>query len=439
MAMAQQAPSAFYLLKHQSAYAEDAVAATGTEGAAGAHAPLAAYATSTDGIHFHDLTCGYPVALPDSLVALAEGLGIDTQIQSVYDLSPRKAETAATPGSFCVLSEADYQRLQTWSDRVEYRYLAPDQRNPVFRGQHADPEVLYSHLTGKYYIYPTTDGTFGWHSHDFRCYSSADLLTWHDEGVILDLEQLSWGKEYAWAPCIIERCYEREGQPAQYKYFYYFVANKSIGVAVADRPEGPFVDALGGPMLAQDDIHSPNIVIDPDVFQDPATGKFYLYWGNSYLWMAELADDMTSIVPGTMHELIPRDRIGEYHYLEGTYVFERNGLYYFMWSENITRSAKYCIRYLISDSPTQLVRNGQPAHVEEEIVLQMDPSKQIFGTGHNSVIRLPGTDEWLMVYHRFIRPEGIKMGLSGGYHREVCIDPMYFNADGTIQPVVPSL
>lgn len=103
------------------------------------------------------------------------------------------------------------------------------------------------------------------------------------------------------------------------------------------------------------------------------------------------------------------------------------------------RLAKYCIRYLISDSPTELVRNGQPARVEEEILLQMDPSKQIFGTGHNSVICKPGTDEWLMVYHRFIRPEGIKMGLSGGYHREVCIDPMYFNADGTIRPVVPNL
>jgi beta-xylosidase len=337
-------------------------------------------------------------------------------------------------GSFLRISEAEYNRLQAWSDAAEPEHLAPSVNNPVFQGLHADPEVLYSEQTGRYYIYPTTDGEFGWHNHDFKCFSSDDLVNWKDEGVILDLQDLDWGKEYAWAPCIIEK---KVGDG--YKYYYYFVADRSIGVAVADRPEGPYKDALGHALLTQKDIDAPNIVIDPDVFQDPATGKYYLYWGNSYLWMAELADDMISLVPGTMHELIPRERIGEYHYLEGTYVFERNGLYYFMWSENITRSARYCIRYLISDSPTEFVRNGKPAKVEEQIVLQQDPSLQIFGTGHHSVLNIPGTDDWYMVYHRFTRPEGIKMGLSGGYNREVCIDPMHFNPDGTIIPVKPTL
>ena len=337
-------------------------------------------------------------------------------------------------GTFLRISEAEYNRLQDWSDAAEPEHLAQSVHNPVFPGLHADPEVLYSEQTGKYYIYPTTDGAFGWHNHDFKCFSSEDLVNWKDEGVILDLQDLDWGKEYAWAPCIIEK---KVGEG--YKYYYYFVANKSVGVAVADRPEGPYRDALGHALLSQEEIGAPNQVIDPDVFRDPATGKYYLYWGNSYLWMAELADDMTSLVPGTMHELIPRSRIGEYHYLEGTYVFERNGLYYFMWSENITRSARYCIRYLISDSPVEFVRNGQPAKVEEQIILQQDPSLQIFGTGHNSVLNIPGTDKWYMVYHRFTRPEGIKMGLSGGYNREICIDPMYFNPDGTIVPVKPTL
>ena len=337
-------------------------------------------------------------------------------------------------GCFLRISEAEYNRLQAWSDAAEPDHLAPSVHNPVFPGLHADPEVLYSEQTGRYYIYPTTDGAFGWHNHDFKCFSSSDLVHWKDEGVILDLQDLDWGKEYAWAPCIIEK---KVGEA--YRYYYYFVANKSVGVAVADRPEGPFRDALGRPLLSQEDIGAPNQVIDPDVFRDPATGKYYLYWGNSYLWMAELADDMVSLVPGTMHELIPRARIGEYHYLEGTYVFERNGLYYFMWSENITRSARYCIRYLISDSPTAFVRNGQPAKVEEQIILQQDPSLQIFGTGHNSVLNIPGTDDWYMVYHRFTRPAGIKMGLSGGYNREICIDPLHFNPDGTILPVKPTL
>jgi beta-xylosidase len=337
-------------------------------------------------------------------------------------------------GSFIRLNEAEYKKLQAWSDAQEKDHLAASVKNPVFQGLHADPEVLYSEQTGKYYIYPTTDGAYAWHNFDFKCFSSTDLVNWKDEGVILDLRELDWGKEYAWAPCIIEK---KVGD--SYKYYYYFVANKSIGVAVADKPEGPYRDALGKALLTKEEINAPNQVIDPDVFQDPATGKYYLYWGNSYLWMAELADDMVSFVPGTMRELIPKARIGEYHYLEGTHVFERDGLYYFTWSENITRSARYCVRYLISESPTEFIRNGKPAKVEEQVILQQDPSLQIFGTGHHSVINVPGTDTWYMVYHRFTRPEGIKMGLSGGYNRETCIDPMYFNPDGTIVPVKPTL
>ena len=337
-------------------------------------------------------------------------------------------------GSFIRLNEAEYKKLQAWSDAQEKDHLAPSVNNPVFKGLHADPEVLYSEQTGKYYIYPTTDGAYAWHNFDFKCFSSIDLVNWKDEGVILDLRELDWGKEYAWAPCIIEK---KVGD--SYKYYYYFVANKSIGVAVADKPEGPYRDALGKALLTKEEINAPNQVIDPDVFQDPATGKFYLYWGNSYLWMAELADDMVSFVPGTMRELIPKSRIGEYHYLEGTHVFERDGLYYFTWSENITRSARYCVRYLISESPTEFIRNGKPARVEEQVILQQDPSLQIFGTGHHSVINVPDTDNWYMVYHRFTRPEGIKMGHSGGYNRETCIDPMYFNPDGSIVPVKPTL
>lgn len=425
MAMAQNGRNEYYLLCHESAYGEGA-----------------AYALSPDGVHFHDIICGYPASLPESLSVIAGGLSVDNQIENIYDISPLTLEKAARPGSFMLLGEEEYGKFQAWSDSEEDKYLAQDVNNPVFKGLHADPEVLYSEQTGKYYIYPTTDGSYGWHNHDFRCFSSSDLKEWKDEGVILDLQDLDWGKEYAWAPCIIEKPIYKDKKHKKisgYKYYFYFVANKSIGVAVADRPEGPFTDVLGRPLLEQSEIQAPNIVIDPDVFQDPATGKYYLYWGNSYMWMAELADDMVSFVPGTMHEMIPRNKIGEYHYLEGTYVFERNGLYYFMWSENITRSAKYCIRYLISDSPAELIRNGKPAKVEEQVVLQMAPEKQIFGTGHNSVLNIPGTDEWYMIYHRFVRPEGIKMGLSGGYNREICIDRMYFNPDGTIRPVIPTL
>ena len=59
--------------------------------------------------------------------------------------------------------------------------------NPILMGFHADPEVMYSHLTNRYYIYSTTDGTPGWGGHDFSVFSSTDLKTWTDEGKMLDV------------------------------------------------------------------------------------------------------------------------------------------------------------------------------------------------------------------------------------------------------------
>ena len=358
---------------------------------------------------------------------------------------PRNIEGVNGPqhGSFLRLTKEEYDRLEAWSDSQIAQHLAPDVNNPVIPGLFADPEILYSEKTRQYYLYPTTDGSEGWHNHDFRVYSSPDLRSWHDEGVILDLKtDVTWADEYAWAPCIIEKRVEgSKGSKGSkgYKYFYYFVANKSIGVAVADNPTGPFTDALGKPLLTREETNAPGDVIDPDVFQDPKTGKYYLYWGNSFLACAELADDMVSLVPSTTRYLIPRDEKDNYHYSEGTYVFYRKGLYYFMWSEGITRSALYQVRYLISDSPTEFVRNGQPAQVESQVVLKQNPRLQIFGTGHHSVICEPGTDRWHIIYHRFARPDAIKLGLSAGYNREVCIDDMEFNADGTIKPVVVTL
>lgn len=121
-------------------------------------------------------------------------------------------------------------------------------------------------------------------------------------------------------------------------------------------------------------------------------------------------------------------------YSEGSYVFYRDGKYYFMWSENDTRSPEYRVRYAMSDSPVKL---DNP--ISGTIVLRKDPDKQIYGTGHHAVINKPGTDEWYIVYHRFERPDGLKHGWDAGYYREVCIDVMYFNPDGTIKAVKPTL
>jgi beta-xylosidase len=160
------------------------------------------------------------------------------------------------------------------------------------------------------------------------------------------------------------------------------------------------------------------------------SGQDYLYWGNGYLAGAELNPDMVSLDLSTVKIMTPADGT----FREGVEVFYRNGVYYFLWSENDTRDEDYRVRYAMSDSPM-----GEFKIPENNLILAKDSVQGIFGTGHNCVLQLPGTDSWRIIYHRFTRPEGIKMGRSAGFHREVCIDKMEFNPDGTIIPVKPTL
>lgn len=306
-----------------------------------------------------------------------------------------------------------------------YEITAKVNNNPVLEGYYADPEIIYSNKTGKYYLYPTSDGFAHWSGTYFKTFSSSDLVHWKDEGVILDLKkEVSWATKNAWAPTISEKLMD-----GKYKYFYYFAAAQKIGVAVSDNPTGPFVDS-GKPLISE----KPKGVkggqeIDPDVFTDPVTGKNYLYWGNGYLACAELNDNMVSIKENTIKVMTP-----DTTFREGTEIFYRNGKYYFLWSENDTRSEDYRVRYATSDSPTGILTIP-----ENNLILAKDPELGIYGTGHNSVIQIPNSDNWYIVYHRFSRPNGIKMGNAAGYHREVCVDKLEFNTDGSIKPVKPTL
>jgi arabinoxylan arabinofuranohydrolase len=306
-----------------------------------------------------------------------------------------------------------------------YSVLIAVNNNTLFDGYYADPEVLYSHKTGKYYIYPTSDGFTGWSGTYFKTFSSSDFVNWKDEGVILDLiKDVQWAKRNAWAPTISEKKVD-----GKYKYFFYFCAAQKIGVAVANNPAGPFVDS-GKPLVAKRPGNERGgHQIDPDVFHDPVSGKDYLYWGNGYMAVAQLNKDMVSIDTTTIKIITPANT-----FREGTEVAYRKGRYYFMWSEDDTRSPDYKVCYGYSDLPT-----GKITVPSNNIVIKKDVAKGIYATGHNSLLNIPGTDDWYIIYHRFTIPKGITIGAAAGYHREVCIDRLYFNEDGTIKEVHPTL
>ncbi|MFH8939420.1 family 43 glycosylhydrolase [Streptomyces griseosporeus] len=309
-----------------------------------------------------------------------------------------------TPRTYTVTA-ADGTR-RTWT--VE----AVRTRSPILPGLNADPDVRY--LNGEYWLYPTTDGHRGWSGTRFTAYSSKDLVHWRDHGVVLDLgPDVTWADTYAWAPAVAER----DG-----RYYLYFCAEQSIGVAVADSPAGPFKDALGRPLVAKGAY--PGQMIDPAVFTDD-DGRAYLYWGNGHGYVAPLNPDMTSFDPAAVRDITPPD------FREGSFVVKRRGTYYFMWSEDDTRSEDYHVAYATGPTPLG-------PWTKRGTILSKRPEYGILGTGHHSVVGVPGTDDWYIVYHRFAlngpgRPGG------DGTHRETTVDRLRFAPDGTIEPVVPTL
>ena len=286
--------------------------------------------------------------------------------------------------------------------------------NPVFPGWYADPEgIIFGH---RYFIYPTYSAPFD-RQVFLDAFSSPDLVNWTKHSKILDTASVKWARRAMWAPSVIEK---------KGKYYLFFGANDiqndnqagGIGVAVADKPEGPFKDHLGKPLI--DKFHNGAQPIDQFVFRDKDGQHYLIYGGWRHCNMAKLNDDFTGFIPfsdGTrFKEITPEG------YVEGPFMFMRNDKYYFMWSEGGWTGPDYSVAYAISDSPF-----GPFKRVAK--ILQQDP-KIATGAGHHSVIQIPDKDQWYIVYHR--RPLTEKDGNS----RETCIDRMYFDEQGKIKPVI---
>lgn len=290
--------------------------------------------------------------------------------------------------------------------------------NPIVQGWYADPEgAIFRDESGRrrFWIYPTYSAPYDQQTH-FDAFSSPNLVDWTKHERILTREDVSWSRRAMWAPAIVEN---------QGKYFFFFAANDiqndqelgGIGVAVADKPQGPFKDLIGRPLI--DRFHNGAQPIDQFVFKD-RDGSFLIYYGGwRHCNVARLAPDFKSIIPfddGTMFKEVTPEG-----YVEGPFMFIRDGKYYFMWSEGGWTGPNYSVAYAIADSPMgPFKRIGK--------ILQQDPSVAT-GAGHHSVLHDEKSGRWYIVYHR--RP----LGETDGNHRVTCIDLMEFNPDGTIKPV----
>ncbi|RZL41236.1 MAG: arabinan endo-1,5-alpha-L-arabinosidase [Pedobacter sp.] len=285
--------------------------------------------------------------------------------------------------------------------------------NPIFPGWYADPEAQ---IFGKtYWVYPTYSAKYKEQVFMYA-FSSKDLITWKKHDRIIDTASIKWANKAMWAPSITEK----DG-----KYYLFFGANDiqsdnevgGIGVAVSDKPQGPFKDHLGKPLI--DKFYNKAQPIDQFVFKDK-DGQYYLIYGGwSHCNIAKLNNDFTGFVPfedgSTFKEITPEG------YVEGSFMFMKGGKYYFMWSEGGWTGPNYSVAYAIADSPLgPFKRIGK--------ILKQDPAVAT-GAGHHSVIHDKKKDLWYIVYHR--RPLGEK----DGNHRVTCIDMMTFDKDGLINPV----
>lgn len=168
--------------------------------------------------------------------------------------------------------------------------------------------------------------------------------------------------------------------------------------------------------------------MDPDVFTDD-DGKKYLYFGGMKGNVGILNDDMISFHPintsksavGTDDEYFKSITPRPSNFEEGMKVFKRESTYYMMWSEYVYWNPNYQVAYGTSNSPLG-------PFSPKGVILKQDPAIAV-ATGHNSVLNIPGTDIWYIVYHR--RP----LHENNGDNRVVALDRMHFGADGSIEPV----
>ncbi len=291
----------------------------------------------------------------------------------------------------------------------------PRSGNPIIPGWYADPEAHT--FAGQYWIYPTYSAPYNQQVF-MDAFSSRDLITWTKHERIIDTASVKWAWRAMWAPSVVAK---------DNRYYLFFGANDiqsdsqprggGIGVAVSDKPEGPFRDHLGRPLI--DKFHNGAQPIDQMVFRD-ADGKHYIIYGGwRHCNIAQLNDDFTGFVPfpdgSTFKEITPEG------YVEGAYMMLKDGKYYFMWSEGGWTGPNYSVAYAIGDSPLgPFKRIGK--------ILQQD-STIATGAGHHSILHAEGSPNWYIVYHR--RP----LGERDRNHRVVSIDELHFNADGTIRPV----
>lgn len=297
----------------------------------------------------------------------------------------------------------------TGSAFAQASFDTPGAGNPVIPGYFADPTV--KKFGDTYYIYATTDGSgagFG----PAQVWTSKDFVNW-------TLMSMNWpDSHWIWAPDVL---HHSDG-----KYYYFYCQPCIIHGGVSDTPRGPWKNILGESeaVLVPDRFVTNAITLDAQTFVDD-DGSVYMYWGTwgIYKGFGCGAGKMTSDLKGfTETRLIPNTEATDF--FEAPFVIKRNGIYYFMYSSGSCHDQTYRVQYATSDAPLGPYKYGG-------CILETSADGTIHGPGHHSILQ--EGDDYYIVYHRHDNPHANR-----GFHRQVCIDRMTFDAKGNIQKITPT-
>ena len=298
---------------------------------------------------------------------------------------------------------------------LPYKVLA---QNPIIQTKFtADPAPMVYKDTVFLYTSHDEDDATGFKMFNWLLYTTTDMVNWTDHGIIAGVKEpyrtFKWADGHsAWAP----QCIARNG-----KFFLYcptIYKNKmAIGVAVSNSPYGPFVDAIGKPLISRSNPgdYDPTVFIDDD-------GQAYLYWGgNGPCYFAKLNEDMISLSSDIQTASI--DFTGtpnEASYTEGPWLWKKNNHYYLAWA---SRCCPEGIGYAISDNPTG------PWKCKGTI---MDPDSHSDGN-HPGIIEYKGKSYVFgFNYELLFSIQGNRKKLE---RRSICVAEMNYNDDGTIKKV----
>lgn len=289
-------------------------------------------------------------------------------------------------------------------------------QKPIFTHCYsADPSAHV--FNDRIYIYPShdRDSSLTFDMDDYHVFSSSNLIDWIDHGIALSINDIVWAKEKAWAP----DCAFYNG-----KYYFYFPTDRSyIGVAVGDKPEGPFSDPIGKPLISK---NSPGVIntrdfIDPTVFIDD-DGTPYLFFGQIDLNVIELNNDMVSY-SGSVKQIE-----GARDFFEAVWVHKYKEKYYLSystWGEKGGTDPQivYATSY-----------NVMGPYEYQGVILNEVNS----GTNHHSIVEFQG--QWYIFYHTsdlFLQktPFNSPNIKYKPYRRSVCFQPLFYNTNGSIQEV----